>query len=159
MVIFTVLRWVFMATSTPVMVPCTWHEIIQICFTIQFSVPNLSILLAWIPIIIMRQKHTVQVSSQKLLKPLSQREKALWFYLSSILHLDSDSLVRELHQEPHQLHDDWDLKLHKFYLKLENLDLVIFPGEKTNHKGEDFGFLCGGGIGNRLERCGGWMPR
>jgi len=23
-VIFTVLRWVFMATSTPVMVPCTW---------------------------------------------------------------------------------------------------------------------------------------
>ena len=34
-----------------------------------------------------------------------------------------------------------------------------FSGEKTNHKGEDFDFLCGGGIGNRLERNRGWMPR
>ena len=30
-----------------------------------------------------------------------------------------------------------------------------FSGEKTNHKGEDFVFLCGSGIGNRLEREGG----
>ena len=37
---------------------------------------------------------------------LSQREKALLFYLSSILHLDGDSLVREFHEEPHQLHDE-----------------------------------------------------
>ena len=30
-----------------------------------------------------------------------------------------------------------------------------FSGEKTNHKGGDFVFLCGSGIGNRLEREGG----
>ena len=29
-----------------------------------------------------------------------------WFYLSPVLHLDGDSLVRELHEEPHQLHFD-----------------------------------------------------
>ena len=38
-------------------------------------------------------------------------EEPCWhfFYLGSILHLDGDSLVRELHQESHQLHSGRDV--------------------------------------------------
>ena len=51
---------------------------------------------------VLETEHSVHI------KPtLSQGgEKAFLFYLSSILHLYGDSLVRQLHQEPHQLHDD-----------------------------------------------------
>ena len=87
-----------------------------------------------------------------------------FYHLSSILHLDGDSLVRELHQEPHQLHSGrdvfeiWNWVSRSWKGQYSTKSLTIIRG-KTNHKGEDFDFLCGGGIGNRLERNRGWMPR
>ena len=57
----------------------------------------------------------------------------------------------------------WGTSPTSFWLRSETGQLLPetakkkfeFSGEKTNHKGEDFVFLCGSGIGNRLEREGG----
>ena len=55
----------------------------------------------------------------------------------------------------------WWLRSETTQILPETVKNRMFDFEKTNHKGEDFGFFCGGsiGIGNRLERRRGWMPR
>ena len=155
MVIFTVFRWVFIATSTPVIVPCTWCYIVSNLWRERAEADNRAFRIhqsKW-------QEWTVLFSN-----PTEELCWNFFFYLSSILHLDGDSLVRELHQEPHQLHSgrdvfeiwNWANCCWKGHYSTKSLTIIR---GKTNHKGEDFDFLCGGGIGNRLERNRGWMPR